>query len=68
MTCLQIDANRVVPPEYGRAYEEAARKSGDTVHHIVVDHAAHHEYNAPSAVTWPIIKAAVFSILKEAKR
>lgn len=56
--------DRAVPPEYGRAYAEAARKSGDTVRLIIVDRAAHHEYNAPQAVTWPVIKSAVFSLLK----
>ncbi|RMG51621.1 MAG: alpha/beta hydrolase [Acidobacteria bacterium] len=56
--------DRAVPPEYGQAYAEAARKSGDTVRHIIVDRAAHHEYNAPQAVTWPAIKSAVFSLLQ----
>lgn len=53
----------VVPKELGDAYSQAARTSGDEVHHIIVDHAAHHEYGAPTAVTWPVIRRSVFSLL-----
>lgn len=55
--------DRVVPARFADAYAESARRSGDAVQTIVVEHAAHHEYNAPTAVTWPTVKAAVLSLL-----
>lgn len=58
--------DRAVPMEYARAYADAARKNDDPVNLVVVEHAGHHEYNAPNAVTWSAVKSAVLLLLDSA--
>ena len=53
----------IVPVRFGAEYLEAALHAGDNVQHLIVDNAAHHEYNAPSAVTWTAIRHSVRSLL-----
>ncbi len=53
----------IVRPQHNRTYADAANKSGDDVELIVLDNAAHFDVIAPSSVGWPVIQAAVFSML-----
>ncbi len=53
-----------VPVKFGRAYMQEALKKGDSVKLAVVEGAAHHEYCVPNAITWPVVKSAVISLLK----
>lgn len=53
----------VVPAELGDAYTQAALRAGDEVRHIIVAHAAHHEYGAPGSVTWPTILESAKALL-----
>ncbi len=52
-----------VPKDLGHAYTQAAQLADDDVQHIVVADAAHHEYCAPSSVTWPTILQSVRTLL-----
>ena len=56
--------DQVVPITFGNAYLQAAQKKGDVVKIIMVEGAAHHEYNVPNSISWPVIKAAVFDNTK----
>ena len=56
--------DRVIPPEFAEAYEELAQRAGDKVRHIVVENAAHHEYNAPTSTTWPVVRDSVLSLVE----
>jgi acetyl esterase/lipase len=53
----------VAPARFAEAYAQAARSRGDTVEHVVIDRAGHHEYNAPNSPAWPHVKSAVLSLL-----
>lgn len=55
--------DRVVAARFGDAYAEAARSAGDSVQHLVVGEAAHHEYNAPGSPAWPAVLGAVRRLL-----
>lgn len=54
----------IVPVHLGADYAQAALRAGDDVKHIIVDNAGHHEYNAPTSVTWTAIRQSVLSLLK----
>ncbi len=54
----------IVPVHLGADYAQAALRAGDDVNHIIVDNAGHHEYNAPTSVTWTAIRQSVLSLLK----
>ena len=56
--------DQVVPAELGRVYVKATQEKGDVAVLYVVKNAAHHEYNAPNSITWPLVKSAVFSLLQ----
>lgn len=56
----------IVPRCLTDAYVAAAQAAGDDAQHIVVADAAHHEYNAPSAVTWPVVLQSVNALLRMA--
>ncbi|MHC4093256.1 MAG: alpha/beta hydrolase family protein, partial [Planctomycetota bacterium] len=53
----------VVPARFAEDYKKIAAGRGDTVEHIVVKNAAHHEYMAPTSVAWPRVRDAVLSLL-----
>lgn len=59
--------DKAVPPELGREYEGAARKSGDKVRFIVVDKAGHFEVIAPGSSAWPTVEEAALSVLRVKK-
>lgn len=48
---------------WGAAYATTARLVGDDVDHVIVANAAHHEYCAPTAVTWPVVLKSALSLL-----
>lgn len=56
--------DQVVPIPLGNAYLQVAQQKGDSIKLIVVEGAAHHEYNVPNSVTWPSIKSAVLSLIQ----
>jgi acetyl esterase/lipase len=53
-----------VPVKFGEAYKIIALSKGDNVSVITVKYAAHHEYNVPNSVTWPVILTNVKNLLK----
>lgn len=50
--------------QFGKKYEEEAKKKGDDVSFLAVENASHFEVIAPGSVAWPIVEEAVLSILK----
>jgi acetyl esterase/lipase len=58
--------DRVVPVEFGREYEAAARKKGGDVKLSVVAGAGHFELIAPQSVAWSAVKTAVLSLTRAA--
>lgn len=54
-----------VPAKLGEEYMKVARQQGDKVKLIIVQHAGHHEYNAPNSIAWPAVKAAVFHLMND---
>ena len=54
----------VVPPKFGREYEQEARQRGDKVKMIVLENAGHFEAIAPGTTAWPIVEDAIKSLLK----
>jgi acetyl esterase/lipase len=55
--------DRIVPIEQARAYEDAARASGDEVTLTVVDPAGHFELVNPASVAWPAVRDSVAALL-----
>lgn len=53
-----------VPAKFGNSYKKLASSKGDNVTVITVKYAAHHEYNAPNSVVWPVILSNVKDLLK----
>lgn len=53
----------VVPPAFGKEYQQAANKKGEKVDFIIVDHAAHLEPISPDSKMWPYIKKSVIQLL-----
>ena len=53
-----------VPVKFGDDYKKIASSKGDDVSVITVKYAAHHEYNVPNSVTWPVILGNVEQLLK----
>jgi acetyl esterase/lipase len=45
----------IVPVQLGEAYQEAARRAGDPVQHVVVPGAGHHEFASPASPTWAAV-------------
>lgn len=54
---------KTVPAQYGYDYKKMAASKGDNVSVITVKYAAHHEYNVPNSVTWPVILDNVKALL-----
>jgi len=57
----------VVPPLFGKKYEEEAKKEGDDVSFRAVEKASHFEVIAPGSVAWPMVEEVVLSMLKVTK-
>lgn len=53
-----------VSAQFGYDYKKIASSKGDDVSVIIVKYAAHHEYNVPNSVTWPVILDNVKALLK----
>jgi acetyl esterase/lipase len=52
-----------VPVAFGKSYLSKAKKKGDSVRLVVVENAAHHEYNVPNSITWNAVYSAVKKLL-----
>lgn len=61
---IQGEQDRIVPIEFGRDYEAAARNSGDDVHLSVIPAAGHFELIAPQSAAWPVIEEAINTLLR----
>jgi len=57
----------IVRPDHARRYVEAARRSGDDAHLVLVDDAAHFEVIAPGSSAWPQVESAIARLLADAK-
>ena len=55
--------DEAVPASFAKEYIKKARNEGDAVKLTTVEGAAHHEYNVPNSIAWPIIKASVLNLL-----
>jgi acetyl esterase/lipase len=58
------ESDKIVPSYLGDAYTKAAKASGDSVKHIIVKDAAHHEYNAPTKPPYQYIVKAVKELMQ----
>lgn len=56
--------DQAVPITFGNVYLQAAQKKGDVVKIMTIEGAAHHEYNVPNSVSWPVIKSVVLDNTK----
>ncbi len=54
----------VESPAEGSLYVEAARAGGDKAEQRVVRNASHFEYLSPESVAWPMVRGAVFDLIK----
>jgi acetyl esterase/lipase len=62
LVCGARDA--VVPIDQARSFEAAARKAGDPVAVEVVEDAGHFELVDPGGPAWPVVRAAVRSLVR----
>lgn len=62
-TFITGEDDNVVPGRFADDYRRVATGRGDTVDHIVVKNAAHHEYMSPNSDAWPVVRDAVLSLL-----
>ncbi len=65
---IQGTLDKIVPPDFARAYEAAARKEGDRVRLTLVPSAGHFDLIAPQSSAWPAVEEAVRSLLNLGKR
>jgi len=65
---IQGTLDKIVPPDFARAYEAAARKKGDRVRLTLVPSAGHFDLIAPQSSAWPAVEEAVRSLLNLGKR
>ncbi len=56
--------DRIVPLASARAYEAAAKKTGDDARLIVLDRAGHFELIAPQSSAWPAVRDTILSLLE----
>ena len=56
------DDDQAVPFTFGETYLQKAKRVGDSVKLMRVKYAAHHEYNVPNSVTWPVILSTIKSL------
>lgn len=61
---LTGEYDATVPRHLADAYVAAAQAAGDDAQHVVVANAAHHEYGAPTAVTWPVVLQSVRALMR----
>lgn len=58
----------IVPPDFSRDYEAAARRKGDRVRLTIIPNAGHFDLIAPQSSAWPAVEKAVRSLLTLKKR
>ncbi len=58
------DNDVAVPPQLGEDYVEMARNKGDEATFILVKNAGHFEVIAPDSMAWPLVEAAVHSLME----
>ncbi len=56
--------DEIVPVDFSRDYEVAARKKGDRVRLTIVANAGHFDLIAPQSSAWPAVEEAVRSLLR----
>lgn len=54
----------VVPEKLGQRYVDAAKEKGQAVRLERVAYAAHHEYNVPNSVVWPILLTSIGHLMQ----
>ncbi len=57
--------DQVVPFTFGKQYTQKAKRLGSPAKLIQIKHGAHHEYNVPNSVTWPIILSVIKRFLNK---
>ncbi|MDQ2936533.1 MAG: alpha/beta hydrolase [Acidobacteriota bacterium] len=60
--------DELVPPDFSKDYEAAARKKRDRVQLILLPNAGHFDLIAPQSSAWPAVEKAVRSLLRLRKR
>ena len=61
---IQGTLDEIVPVDFSRDYEAAARKKGDRVRLSILPHAGHFDLIAPNSSAWPAVEEAVRSLLR----
>lgn len=65
---IQGTLDKIVPVDFSRDYEAAARKKGDRVRLTILPNAGHFDLIAPKSSAWPAVEKAVRSLLALKKR
>jgi acetyl esterase/lipase len=65
---IQGTLDKIVPVDFSRDYEAAARKKGDRVRLTILPNAGHFDLIAPNSSAWPAVEDAVRSLLRLRKR
>lgn len=65
---IQGALDEIVPADFSRDYEAAARKKGDPVRLTIVATAGHFDLIAPKSSAWPDVENAVRSLLRLRKQ
>ena len=60
---IQGSLDQIVPPDFSKEYEGAARQKGDRVQLTIVPGAGHFDLIAPQSSAWPAVENAVRSLL-----
>ena len=61
---IQGTLDKIVPVDFSRDYEAAARKKGDRVRLTILPNAGHFDLIAPNSSAWPAVEEAVRSLLR----
>lgn len=61
---LTGESDKIVPKYLGNTYTEKALEAGDDVEHIIIENAAHHEYNAPEKPPYKYILKSLKKLTK----
>lgn len=61
---IQGALDGIVPADFSKDYEAAARKKGDRVRLTIVASAGHFDLIAPQSSAWPAVESAVRSLLR----
>ncbi len=60
--------DQIVPSDFARNFQAAAKKKGDRVRLTIIEGAGHFEVIAPQSSTWPAVEEAIRTLLRLRKK